>query len=183
MSVESTVCDLCGLQIADEHPHLIAVSTGQVICACKACGLLFNNQNGKYKPIPEQTRVLSDFQLSEDQWNNFDIPVNVAFFVHHSARQRVSAFYPGAAGVTQSLLPLETWSVLVDQNPVLERMQSDVEALLINRTLASPEYYLVPIDQCYRLAGLIRLQWKGMFGGAGVAKLLRDFFRDLKTRV
>ena len=46
-------------------------------------------------------------------------------------------------------------------NPILNAMDANVVALLVNRVGhvrgASPaEYYLVPIDECYKLVGLIR---------------------------
>ncbi len=46
----------------------------------------------------------------------------------------------------------------------------------------SGEYYLVPIDKCYELVGLIRSQWRGLSGGADVWKQIRAFFEELKTR-
>ena len=36
-------------------------------------------------------------------------------------------------GATESLLPLDTWRVIVDANPVLGGMEPDVEALSIVR--------------------------------------------------
>ena len=42
----------------------------------------------------------------------------------------------------------------------LKNMEPDVEALLVNRIgharAWTSEYFLVPIDQCYKLVGLIR---------------------------
>ena len=56
---------------------------------------------------------------------------------------------------------------------MLRHLQSDVEALLVNRIdrreQGSPaEYYIAPIDECYQLVGLIRANWKGLSGGAEV---------------
>ena len=61
------------------------------------------------------------------------------------------------AGPTESLLPLETWDEIVAENPVLATLEPDVEALLVNRLgvgrasglqRASPDYYILPIDEC-----------------------------------
>jgi len=54
------------------------------------------------------------------------------------------------------LLGLEAWSELAASNPVLNDLQPDVEALLVNRTRGAREYYRLPIDRCFSLAGLIR---------------------------
>jgi hypothetical protein len=85
------------------------------------------------------------------------------------------------------MLPLDTWTAIVKSNPRLQGMQSDIEALLVNRIHRpgrqdSTEYYIAPIDQCYRLVGLIRANWKGLSGGAEVWEELDHFFSDLRIR-
>ena len=97
------------------------------------------------------------------------------------------AFYPSPAGATESLLPLETWQDIEDANPVIKEMESDVEALLVNRVghargFAAPEYYVLPIDECYKLVGLIRAHWKGLSGGTEVWQEIGKFFDSLKQR-
>ena len=109
------------------------------------------------------------------------------FFFCSSLDSRVSAFYPSPAGATESLLPLEAWNRIVQSNPVLAEMESDVEALLVNRVglsrgMAVAEYYIVPIDHCYRLVGLIRLHWRGLSGGAEVWQEIGDFFARLQSQ-
>ena len=47
---------------------------------------------------------------------------------------------------------------------------------------ADPEYYLAPIDQCYRLVGLIRAHWRGLSGGTEVWREIAQFFDELKAR-
>ena len=63
-------------------------------------------------------------------------------------------------------------------NPVLESLEPDVEALLVNRVghareASAAEYYIAPIDACYQLVGLIRVHWRGLSGGDG--SLARDW--------
>ena len=41
-----------------------------------------------------------------------------------------------------------------------------MEALLVNRARGASEHFLVPMDECYKLVGLIRTRWRG-FSGAG----------------
>ncbi len=43
------------------------------------------------------------------------------------------------------------------------------------------EYYLLPIDECYKLVGLIRMHWKGLSGGTEVWRELGEFFASLKA--
>jgi hypothetical protein len=66
-------------------------------------------------------------------------------------------------------------------------MEPNVEALLVNRLgmsrgFSGAEYYLLPIDECYKLVGLIRSQWRGLSGGSEVWETLRVFFAELKER-
>ena len=67
-------------------------------------------------------------------------------------------------------------------NPVLSELEPDVEALLVNRVGAArgsapAEYYMVPIDDCYKLVGLIRIHWRGLSGGTEVWQEIGELFR------
>ena len=72
-------------------------------------------------------------------------------------------------------------------NPELNEMEPDVTALLVNsvghvRGAAPAEYFLVPIDECYKLVGLIRTYWKGLSGGTEVWREIGAFFAELKKK-
>jgi sorbitol-specific phosphotransferase system component IIC len=75
----------------------------------------------------------------------------------------------------------------MQSNPILNKIGPDVEALLVNRVglargVSAAEYYIVPIDACYKLVGLIRIHWRGLSGGTEVWKEIADFFTQLRTR-
>jgi hypothetical protein len=164
-----------------DHQHLIDPAARKLMCTCDACAVLFvQSGETKYKRVPRQIRRLPGFAITEAQWESLLIPIGLAFFVRSSVEGRVLALYPGAAGSTESLLPLETWSDIVRDNPVLEQMESDVEALLVNRLSRSPEYYLTPVDRCYELVGLIRSNWHGLSGGHEVWPKIAEFFATLQ---
>src|SRR5579875_3709610 len=74
------------------------------------------------------------------------------------------------------------WEGLVARYPLLGELLPDVEALLINRVRGRRETYLVPIDVCYRLTGLIRACWRGLSGGLEVEQVLRTFFAELQEQ-
>ncbi len=176
-------CDLCSAEIAPEHSHLLDPAARQLICACTPCALLFDGQQGtKYKRVPQRLRALQSFQMADEQWDDLLIPVGMAFFFNSSTEDRVMAYYPSPAGPTESLLTLEAWQLVVEDNPILREMQPDVEALLVNRIGGAQEYYLAPIDKCYELVGLIRANWRGLSGGHEVWKEIAQFFNGLKAR-
>jgi hypothetical protein len=85
-------------------------------------------------------------------------------------------------GPTESLLKLRSWEELERCNSVLQRMERDVEALLMNRVRGAREHFLVPIDECYSLVGLIRMRWRGLSGGREVWDEIARFFEELRGR-
>ncbi|CAN5239678.1 DUF5947 family protein [soil metagenome] len=176
-------CDLCSKEIADEHPHLLEPASRKILCACQYCAILFDNQGEtKYKRVPRRVRYLSDFRLTDAQWDNLMIPIQLAFFFKSTPDKRIIALYPGPAGATESLLSLENWNEIVKDNPILEKMEADTEALLVNRVGEGREYYIVPIDQCYKLVGLIRTHWRGLSGGTEVWREIAKFYANLRKR-
>jgi hypothetical protein len=180
-------CELCAADVSAEHPHLIEPASRKLVCTCNACAILFSGMGQKYKRVPERVLALPGFHLSEGQWEGLMVPISMVFFFRSTPDARVVAFYPSPAGATESLLSLETWKDIEDENPVLKEMQPDVEALLVNRVghargFAAPEYYVHPIDLCYKLVGLIRGNWRGLSGGTEVWQEIGRFFDGLKQR-
>ena len=120
--------------------------------------------------------------MTDAQWDDLMIPISLAFFTWNSAAGRVMAFYPGPAGAAESSLRLGAWQEIAEANPELLLMEPDVEALLVNRTGSVRDYLIVPIDECYRLIGSIRLHWRGLSGGALVWGEIAKQFADLRRR-
>jgi hypothetical protein len=185
-SVES--CEMCSKELAVSHQHLLEPVSRKLICACDACSILFSSQGQtKYKRVPRRVRFLTDLQMTDSQWDGLMMPINMAFFFKSTPQKRVIALYPSPAGATESLLSFDTWEEIELENPVLLEMESDVEALLVNRIghargFSSPEYYVAPIDECFKLVGLIRSTWRGLSGGTEVWREIGQFFSDLKTK-
>lgn len=176
-------CDLCRITIMPWHRHLLSMANRQIACACDACALRFHDVvGGSYKLIPRDVRALPNLHLSEAQWDALSVPIDLAFIFYHAEADKMVAMYPSPAGATESLLPLDTWQILVAENPVLAQMQADVEALLVNRVGAGRVYYLAPIDVCYRLVGLIRVHWRGLSGGERVWQEIFEFFAELQQK-
>jgi Family of unknown function (DUF5947) len=176
-------CDLCSAPLRGGHQHLWETSRRQAVCSCDACAILLSDQTGaRYRKIPRDIRSLPAFAMADEQWASLNIPVDVAFFYKDTAAERTIAMYPSPAGATESTLTFDSWVELERDNPVLARLQPDVEALLVRRGKTTDRYYLVPIDECYRLVGLIRTRWRGLSGGSEVWSEIAHFFDDLDRR-
>ena len=182
---EVEVCDLCGEPVPPAHRHLVDLQSRRIMCACQACKILFDSDaagGGHLRLVPERRRELTDFVLDEAGWAALQIPVDMAFFFFSSPAERVIALYPSPAGPTESQLRLEAWTELEAANPVLGELEPDVEALLISRARDRREHWLVPIDDCYQLTGLIRTHWRGLSGGDEVQRHIDGFFEQLRRR-
>jgi hypothetical protein len=175
-------CDLCGAELESLHPHLFEPSSRQLQCACPACALLFSSRHdARFRRVDPRVELLTGFRLSDAQWDDLRLPINLAFFVRSTAGA-VQAFYPSPAGTIESLLPLEAWDAMAAENPVLHELDNDVEALLVNRLGAVRDCYRVSIDECFKLAGLIRSHWRGLSGGTAVWEEIGRFFESLTAR-
>jgi hypothetical protein len=177
-------CELCSAELQEEHEHLLDVGKRELLCACYTCAVLLSGHGGsRYRRIPQRIWQLRDFALSDQMWTALNVPSRLAFFVIEDAPQaRVRAIRPSRAGASESRPALEIWQAILAENPVLRRLKPEVEALLVNRLAALRDYYLVPVDICYRLVGLIRTQWRGLSGGSQLWSNVERFFVELRER-
>lgn len=179
-------CELCGVQVGDEHSHVVNVESRSLLCSCRPCYLLFlpgGAGGGHFRAVPDEVIALPPSTLSRARWESLQIPVGLAFFFVSTATGQVHGFYPGPAGATESLLPLDLWEELVASHPVLAGMAPDVEAMLVRAgSEGDPETYVVPIDACYELVGYLRLQWRGFDGGSEARATIDEFFAGVRSR-
>ena len=174
-------CDLCGKQLDPDHRHLLHLVDRRILCACESC-VAMRGGDPELRPTGTRTVWLDDFTLDDEVWASFGIPIGLAFFIDSSATGAVSALYPSPAGATESELEIESWRELRAANPVLMGLEPDAEALIVNRISHPPEHAIAPIDECYRLVGMIKMEWDGISGGAGVERAIESFFEELRER-
>jgi hypothetical protein len=183
------VCELCGVDVAAEHPHVVHLDRRNLLCTCRPCYLLFTREGagrGRYRVVPERYLTDPDAPLSPARWEALQVPVGIAFFFHNSRLDRVVAQYPSPAGATESLLDLDAWASVAATNRLAAALTPDVEALIVRRSGPgsgdADEAYLVPIDACYELVGRLRLHWTGFDGGPEARADIDDFFRRVRER-
>ena len=52
----------------------------------------------------------------------------------------------------------------------------------MNRLAGARQHAIVPIDECYRLVGLVRVSWEGISGGTGPELAIAQFFAELRVK-
>lgn len=194
-------CEMCAETISAEHQHVVNLESRGLMCTCRGCYLLFTatytgpdavetDAGLRYRAVPDRYLSFPDFTLEARQYDELEIPVGLAFLFRNSVLGRVVAFYPGPAGATESELPLDAWSRIVEVNPELGLLRADVEALLVrgpdraSRSAGGNDFscHLVPIDTCYELVGQLRQLWRGFDGGTEVHRAIDEFFAAVADR-
>ena len=179
-------CDYCAVPLATEHGHLVDLKARRILCSCRPCYLVFEPEGaaqGRYKTVPTRYERVDGFAVDDAHWEALQIPIGLAFFFRNSIEQKMSAFYPGPAGATESLLALDMWDAIVASYPVLATLESDVEAILIHRRKDAPaRCAIVPIDVAYELVGVMRTNWRGFDGGEDVWNRIEAFFAKVDAR-
>jgi hypothetical protein len=142
--------------------------------------MLFRGGDGTpWKPVHPRVERL-ELWIDDGAWAALQLPIDLAWFQRSSVPGEVRAFFPGPAGATESLLPAGAWAAISASNPALAAMADDVEALLVNRVGGRREHYLVSIDECFALVGVIRTRWRGFTGGAEAWEAIGAFFDRLR---
>jgi hypothetical protein len=160
------------------------LEASSLLCACRACYLLFTQPTagrGRYRSVPDRYLTDPSRVMKPVEWDQLEIPVGLAFFLRTAAGE-LTGFYPSPAGVTECILDLELWARLAAGYPLLAAPAPDVEATLISRSAAGVEYFLVPIDACYELAGRMRLHWRGFDGGTEARESIAAFLAGVRSR-
>jgi hypothetical protein len=61
-------------------------------------------------------------------------------------------------------------------------LEADAEALVVNRMNDEHQHAIVPIDECYRLVGLIKSTWQGISGGSAIEDAVPKFFTYVRHK-
>jgi hypothetical protein len=168
-------CGLCGEPVGDEHAHIVDERDDDLLCACRACALLFD-RGGHFRLVPDRRIRLAGVRTAD-----LGVPVGLAFFVV-GADGAVTARYPSPMGATAWSVEPAVWTAATAGCAELASMRPVVEALLVSTVRGADEQWLVPIADCYRLVAVIRRTWTGLSGGRRVWTEVEAFFGGLATR-
>jgi hypothetical protein len=172
-------CDLCAVAVPERHRHVLDLHRGELECVCQGCALLFEREaagRGHYRLVPRDRLRLPEFAPAE-----LGVPVGLAFFVV-GVDGAVVAHYPSPVGATEWDVDADAWLGARERCPALRDLQPGVQAFLVNTARGAREHWIVPIDDCFRLVGLIRTHWQGITGGRDVWVEIGRFFDGLERR-
>ncbi len=177
---ERATCELCPSGLRDGHHHLLHLTERRIICVCETCWAL-RSGDPEFRPPGARTVWLEDFAMPEHVWASFQIPIGLAFMIRSSVSGGIVALYPSPAGATESELDQEAWDELCALNPAVARLEPDAEALIVNRLASPPQHAIAPVDEAYRLVGLIKERWTGISGGSELESAVAEFFAGLRS--
>ncbi|MEU4249036.1 DUF5947 family protein [Amycolatopsis sp. NPDC026612] len=176
-------CELCGTPVAARHGHVVDTGRRGLLCSCRACFLLFTRcptGEVRYRAVPERYLWDPRRPLARLGWRGLGIPARFAFFVHFGTR--VTAFQPGPAGAAETTLPPGLWAELAAAHPLLATAEPDVEGIVFRGGERGTDCFLVPVDECYRLAGVVRRYWTGGDGGPEMHERVGELFAEIGQR-
>lgn len=182
-------CGLCGDAVPGRHRHVLdtralagSARTGGdsagLRCVCLPCAMLLGREGaggGHYELVPERRTRLGDVSSE-----TLRVPVGLAFFVKQSDAA-VVAHYPSPMGSTRSEVAAGDWAAVEKGSVALGGMRSGVEALLVWKSVggARREHWILGVDECFRLAAIVRGNWSGMSGGTALWRAVAGFFQEL----
>ena len=73
-------CELCGAGLPPDHRHLIHLDERRLLCACETCWSVRSGE-AAFRPAGVRTEWLADFELPDEAWASFGIPIGLAFFM------------------------------------------------------------------------------------------------------
>ncbi|MEU4692490.1 DUF5947 family protein [Actinoplanes sp. NPDC023714] len=156
-------CALCGAAINPAHRHLLDVAQRSLVCGCPSCH--DHPAGDRHEPVPDRYLEFPSDVLTQETWDDLRVPAGLAFISRTAtvpggvslSGGGLVVCGPAPGGATEEELPATVWERLVRRHPAFATLRPGVEALLLRRAGC----FLIPIDACYELAGLLRTSWRG----------------------
>lgn len=176
---------MCAAPLAgEEQRHLLDLIHHTFLSICNGCALAFGPRGanaGTYRLVPTRHLALLDFQGTNELGTGPERWGKVAYLLRSSEAGRILILSLDPAGVRESTFDLECWRTLLKANPLLDSLEPDVEALLINRSAQPPSSYIVPIDTCSRLLGLLSRCQQNQKREQEIWEAIEAFFAEIQA--
>jgi hypothetical protein len=134
------------------------------------------------RAVPPRSEIV-EVDVAAEDLTSLGVPVGLAFFFYSSRLEQWSVGFPSPAGATEAELGDGVWDAFLSKEKLPRRIRHDVEGFLVRTDRgAAPRGFIVPIDVCYDLVGLLRRRWRGMDGGDEARAAIGTFFDSLPRR-
>ena len=173
----SGTCELCPIGIGEDHRHLLHLVERRIVCVCETC---WSTRSGdpEFRPPGSRTLVLDDFDMTDEVWQSFGIPIGLTFLCARvsaagsspSTRARRVRPSPSSTSAPGTRCARPTRSSTAS-SPTPRPSWSTARARRV--------YAIVPVDQAYKLVGLVKERWEGISGGRGVQEAVAEYFEAL----
>jgi uncharacterized protein DUF5947 len=167
--------------------HLGATTADRKLeCVCAACAAA-EVAGAPWKRVPKRCVRALGLDAADVEWDALGVPIRLAFFVVTEGAAQPLAFFPSPGGPIELQPDLATWNRMRAKSAAVQRMRADVEALLVHHARpvddggpAPSDRYVVSVDVCYRLVGIVRAHWRGFQGGAEAWLRIEALFGELR---
>ena len=162
-AARAELCDLCGKELPADHRHLLHLVERRILCTCESC-LALRGGDPELRPTGHPDGVAGRLRALRRDLGVVRDPDRARLLPGLDAPAAGSSRCTRApAGATESELEIERLGRAARAaNPVLMSLEPDAEALIVNRIADPPEHAIAPIDECYRLVGMVKVAWEGI---------------------
>ena len=161
-------------------------TTRELMCACRACSILFDRGaagGGHYRLVPDRRLRLDGFELDDARVGGPAHPGRHGVLLPQHAGGARGRLLPEPDGRDRvAARARRLGDARGRRTRCCATIEPDVEALLVNRARGARQHWLVPIDDCYELVGLIRTRWRGLTGGKEVWEEIERSSSGLERR-
>ena len=164
--------------LAEDHRHLLDLEERRIVCVCPNCWSMRSGDASSGRRLAHAW--LDDFELSDELWAAFQIPIGLAFFMR-SRRPAGSSAVPEPGGRHRVRARPRAWDRARGGQPGARAARARRRGADRQPPARPAAYAIAPIDRCYRLVGIIKANWEGISGGARSRRRRRRFFDDLRA--
>ena len=169
-------------ELDPDHRHLLHLAERRILCACESCVALRGGDpelRPDRAPGPSGSTTSSSPTSSGRRSRSRSGSPSSSTRAPRAGSSRSTRARPGRPSPSSTSRPGTSSAPATRCSMGLE---PDAEALIVNRIAEPPEHAIAPIDECYRLVGLIKASWDGISGGAGPERAIEAFFGELRER-
>lgn len=150
-------CELCAAAIDPSHEHLYEPQKRSLMCACKACALLFpETGEASYRRLVTRPPERADLSFEERDLGLLELPVRLAFLMPSQVHGSLFVSFPNARGATESQLPLSRWDEFRERHPQLGLLRPELDVLALDARREPTLSALLSIDVYLAMLGRLR---------------------------